>query len=241
MSKTQIEWWTQVFESLQEASSVDQLKARATWLVRDLGFVWFSYGMRRRSAVAGSDVEVLDTYPHEWMKHYVNCGYAAVDPTILAGMNSDAPVVWSEALFRPTPRLWAEARSCSLKFGVAQSTWSSGAFGLLSVARDHDALSDAEAGHLTPKLKWVAHNLHQRYQSLRPPDVNHLSSREHEVLSWTADGKTAWEIARILGISPKTVNFHIGNILFKLDAQNKVQAVSKASTMGLLPRDSARM
>lgn len=58
-----------------------------------------------------------------------------------------------------------------------------------------------------------------------------LSPREFEVLHWLKRGKTSWEIAQILGISERTVNYHINNILRKLDATNRSQAVSEAANL----------
>lgn len=61
-----------------------------------------------------------------------------------------------------------------------------------------------------------------------------LSERERAILRWTASGKTSSETAAILGISGRTVAYHIANILFKLDAVNKTQAVAKAVMLDLL-------
>ncbi|MHB8446439.1 MAG: response regulator [Rudaea sp.] len=61
-----------------------------------------------------------------------------------------------------------------------------------------------------------------------------LTEREREVLRWTAVGKTVSEIAATLGISARTVTFHITNILRKLDAANKTEAVSKAMALDLI-------
>jgi DNA-binding CsgD family transcriptional regulator len=61
-----------------------------------------------------------------------------------------------------------------------------------------------------------------------------LTSRETEVISWTADGKTAWEISKILNISPRTVEFHMGNIMDKLDAANSQNAIAIALSNGLI-------
>lgn len=66
-----------------------------------------------------------------------------------------------------------------------------------------------------------------------------LTERELTVLRWTAAGRTSNAIATILGISTRTVNFHITTALFKLDALNKTQAVVKAVMLGLLSLDSA--
>jgi len=61
-----------------------------------------------------------------------------------------------------------------------------------------------------------------------------LTEREREVMRWTAEGKTAFEISVIVGLTERTVNFHIGRVLAKLSATNKTQAAVKAAVMGML-------
>jgi DNA-binding CsgD family transcriptional regulator len=58
-----------------------------------------------------------------------------------------------------------------------------------------------------------------------------LSPRELEVLYWLKHGKTSWDIAKILDISERTVNYHVNNILQKLDVTNRLQAVFEASNL----------
>lgn len=58
--------------------------------------------------------------------------------------------------------------------------------------------------------------------------------REHEVLLWTMEGKTAWEVGRILGVSEQTAVRHLGHAAQKLGCVNKVQAVAKAMRLGLI-------
>lgn len=67
----------------------------------------------------------------------------------------------------------------------------------------------------------------------------HLTRREVEVLRWVYHGKTNDEVATILGISVFTVKNHVQRILLKLDATNRVQAVSRAASAGML-EDSER-
>lgn len=61
-----------------------------------------------------------------------------------------------------------------------------------------------------------------------------LTRREAEVLRWVYHGKTNEEVAAILGISVFTVKNHVQRILLKLDATNRVQAVSRAASAGML-------
>ena len=61
-----------------------------------------------------------------------------------------------------------------------------------------------------------------------------LTQREREVLSQLADGRTIRQVARRLSISPRTVETHVSKIYEKLGARSRVQAVSRAATLGLI-------
>jgi DNA-binding NarL/FixJ family response regulator len=55
-----------------------------------------------------------------------------------------------------------------------------------------------------------------------------LSERELEVLTWSARGKTSDEIAQILSLTKRTVDFHMDNARAKLGVATRIQAVVKA-------------
>lgn len=61
-----------------------------------------------------------------------------------------------------------------------------------------------------------------------------ISPREYEVLQEVAKGLSNQEIAKKLFISETTVKSHVSNLLAKLDAKRRTQAVSKAKEMGVL-------
>jgi len=56
-----------------------------------------------------------------------------------------------------------------------------------------------------------------------------LTSREGEVLSWLAKGKTNRDIAQILGLSPRTVDKHLEQIYAKLGVENRTAAAAIAA------------
>lgn len=60
-----------------------------------------------------------------------------------------------------------------------------------------------------------------------PPDV-HLTRREAEILAKIQSGLTTKEIARELGISPKTVEFHRTHLMRKFDVRNMAELVHRA-------------
>lgn len=62
-----------------------------------------------------------------------------------------------------------------------------------------------------------------------------LTPRELDVLALIADGCSNQEIADRLFVSLNTVKTHISNLLSKLDAERRTQAIQKAKTLGLIP------
>jgi LuxR family transcriptional regulator len=64
-------------------------------------------------------------------------------------------------------------------------------------------------------------------------DYKGLTLREVEVLKWSAEGKTAAEVAIILDLKIRTVNFHIGSAKRKIGVTNKTSAVVHAALQGL--------
>jgi DNA-binding NarL/FixJ family response regulator len=74
-------------------------------------------------------------------------------------------------------------------------------------------------------------------QPIRPeaqPLLEPLSERELEILAIMATGATNREIAGQLYIAEGTVKNHVTNILGKLDARDRTQAVIKAQELGIL-------
>jgi DNA-binding CsgD family transcriptional regulator len=55
-----------------------------------------------------------------------------------------------------------------------------------------------------------------------------------ECLTWSARGKTSPEIAAILGLSKRTVNFHVENACRKLNVATRTEAVARAASGRLI-------
>ena len=66
------------------------------------------------------------------------------------------------------------------------------------------------------------------------PKIAKLNNREIEVLTWVSRGKRSIEIARKLGISKRTVDFHMDNARIKLRAATRTEATTKAVAFGLI-------
>jgi DNA-binding CsgD family transcriptional regulator len=67
-----------------------------------------------------------------------------------------------------------------------------------------------------------------------------LSTRQHDILSWGAEGKTDDEISMILHITTRTVRFHWTNIFKKLEANGRTYAITKALRQHIIAPASIR-
>ena len=61
----------------------------------------------------------------------------------------------------------------------------------------------------------------------RPDPSPELTARELDVVRLMAAGETNYRISRLLNIAESTAKTHVSNILHKLDASNRAQAVSR--------------
>src|SRR5947208_5649396 len=62
----------------------------------------------------------------------------------------------------------------------------------------------------------------------------HLSPREREILRYVAAGHTTKELAAALNIAESTAEWHVSNILVKLGASSRAEAVAVGLREGLL-------
>lgn len=75
----------------------------------------------------------------------------------------------------------------------------------------------------------------QRLDSIREQDpYRQLTDREREILKLLAEGYTTQEIAKMLVLSPKTVDRHKTSLMSKLDIHNRADLVKYAIRKGII-------
>jgi LuxR family quorum-sensing system transcriptional regulator SolR len=222
--------------------SMEQVFAELAEIVRGIGFEHCSFAVRfpNFDSPAKDAWSANSTYPMRWLDQYFSHDYLKIDPVINAALRSTVPIVWSDDLFKKQGAFWEEARAFGIQHGWTLAMHGRGSeIGLLSLARSSQALSSDELAETEAKLVWLAHMANGVVGSIVAQkhalkSMQELTARECEVLRWTAAGKTSGEIGMILGISTRTVNFHITTALMKLDAVNKTQAVVKALMLEMI-------
>lgn len=237
--------------AMQERQHSADIAERFVAATSQLGFTKFSFVARGRHCDGLAFEHISTNYVPEWRARVRSQNYLDIDPTVRRARRSSLPFTWSElrdsrALLPAQRQLFDEASAVGLRHGFTVPIhMSGGGEGLVALASDTSAREfNAAVAHHRHDLHLLAlhfHSLHaaacraERVSSEKAiqPDAE-VTGREAECLLWTARGKSAWETAMVLGISERTVNFHVENARRKLNALTKTQAVVQAIMQNLI-------
>jgi DNA-binding CsgD family transcriptional regulator len=209
-----------------------------------LGFAWFTYWLLCPDKGPRRPL-YLTSYPGEWVNRYIEQDYASEDIVGRQVVRVMRPFLWDSLARAPnltkTQRLiFNESREFGLHSGASVPIHGPGkSKGTLSIAsrlKEEDFcklfLSKRHEIHL---IATYAHERILTFERNSPSDMNiNLSPRELEILTWTARGKTRWEISSILSISDDTVKRHLDHSCQKLNVCNKTHAVAIALQHALI-------
>lgn len=214
------------------------------------GFSRFSYvGGQAFGPVKGGSAlwhrppKIMVTFPEEWVGMYHERDLSRIDPIVEATLALKLPYTWDTEDWKQdvTPEQGAffrEAHDFRVSRGLSIPIYGPlGDFGLFTfISHSGPAKFKKLVAEKKHELHLVALYYHQIMQSIdeeRASAVT-LSDREEEILYWTAAGKTSSETGMIIGISEKTVQYHLYNSMKKLNVYSKPQAVAKAVLLGLI-------
>jgi len=229
-----------VDKSLQ-ADTADELFELYRFAMDNLGFDRIVYGaLRNAPGLTSKTPNLFHSYPLEWVEHYVQQGYMETDPVRLKGLASRRAFIWNDMivnnkLTKPQLKIMNEGQDAGLNDGVGLAFHGplGETFGVglasSSANNDHgDNLTEIEVISTQFHLLFSA-----KFERPTTPYIQ-LTNRELEVLKWAAAGKSNWAIGEILSISEHGVDFHMRNILRKLDADSRLTAVVKALHGGII-------
>ncbi|NUU34277.1 LuxR family transcriptional regulator [Pseudomonas sp. C2B4] len=213
----------------------------------NIGFKFFAFSTTCPTKTENFHTVRFNNYPKDWNTEYEKKRFGFIDPVVAHCNQSRLPILWSEELFCNVPWIWESLEQQGLQHGWSQAVHDeqSGFCSILSLARSHCPVSAWELYEYFGFALFIGHHLHNLVIRTLPKEpvklsATHLSPREIDVLKLAAAGKTAYESARILNLSARTINFHVQEAIRKLGVNNKVSAGIAAVKAGYLNSDTVR-
>lgn len=229
-------------EQLLRCGTAEQTAGMVQRLAMAHGFDHFLYGVRIPMEGGSVFERVLTNYPDSWRRTYQDSRYADIDPTVRHCTRRVTPLTWDADIYvsREQMDMFEQARSFGLRSGISIPVH--GCYGetaMLSLAMDgDDARADRFIERAAPLAQRLASFAHESLRLCLLREVQrvdvHLTPRETECLRWVAQGKTNWEMARILVVSEHAITYHLRNVMGKLQVSSRHQAVRRAVALGLL-------
>jgi DNA-binding CsgD family transcriptional regulator len=247
----------ELYEPFLHAKSLDDLALALDASAAKLGFPYHAT-LAVQPVIENGEVchvfsSVAEKIAPSYEEIYRDPLQGKIDPVMQYVKATSVPLAWGQETYRAAGKLamWEQMADCGYQSGVIVAmhlpddchfvysvdtdqrlpTDSSKVSALVTAAQlvvvhahaafeavgGHDALCDGNAMKCSSSVQRVS-----------------LSHREVEVLKWTAAGKTAWEVGRILSISDATVNKHLQAAASKWECVSKIQLVANAIRGGLI-------
>lgn len=248
--------WTR-FERVIAAETLAEVHEAASLFCTAAGFEHHGLAMRRHPAMFDADTDdfiSFNNYGNEWGALYAHLRLprvAAADARVGHSRTSLPALTWNtlgdvasnssrhRKLYGEGQRMMARAGDFGMRGGITAPLRGAGvSWGFLSATTDRTHGIRELMQPLAELSYFVSCMQVALEHALATPAKNFpvasLTPREREVLAWCAIGKTSWEIGVILGISERTVNFHVYQAADKLGTRGRQSTVARAVALGLV-------
>lgn len=231
------------FTSVMQAGDRDHLLSEIVRFTQNLGFETVSATTVIDHMLGEAEFITIDNTPVEFRDSFGDASRCRLDPVMQHCKRNSVPIIWNQDTYTKAGKgdEWERQAKFGYHTGIAMALHlPEGRHFFFGV--DRDQALPRHAGELTRIVADLqlfavhAQDAAQRVLLPRSPDpaAPSMTPRELECLRWTMEGKTAWEVGSIIGITERTAGLHINNAAHKLGCANKHQAVLKALRLGLI-------
>jgi DNA-binding CsgD family transcriptional regulator len=238
-----------MMQSIKEGKPLSDVVQR---VVRELGFESFVYGISLAKTHRRDErFYVWGTVPKPWLQEYDQKSYIEIDPRVCYGWDElPPPLVWDATIANGDPIIELFLNRAAIHgIGSGIAVYLRDDIGKVMVALsgperhltdERRAAICSNTGcimHLASLFHWVFVK-QVVARGIPPAQEGHpLSERELSCLQFAAHGMTSKDIGLKLGIKQRTANFHFANIISKLGALNRQEAIATALVHGLIRAD----
>ncbi|MBI1180831.1 MAG: hypothetical protein GC201_09755 [Alphaproteobacteria bacterium] len=187
---------------------------------------------------------ICSTYPDEIRRVWADSSVAVRDPLIPHIIGRTTPIrrtdvgddgSWAIDIFEGLEQFGVH--SPALHFPVCDQSNYMGLFAVAPTTADFEALGEEHFEHAEALMPALCNQAHETWCLLtaRAGDESPvLSDRETEILNWLSHGKSTEDIAEIMQIAERTVNYHVANLKTKLGVETRAHAVAQAMRLRLI-------
>lgn len=217
---------------ISEAQDLHTLRRVLKSKVKKLGFDTFNLAANKRSARAFMTDPTLTTWSQFDLENYDRDGWFDRDVLLARASSTSTPLLWKTDDWKASghEEYHEYLGFCGIKGGLTVPLGhENGRLSALTLLGFHDGpapSTSAKAAHVLGTLlvaRTVAIGATPRSND-DPIRLKYLSGTQMEILKWIAAGKSNLEISVIIDLPKRTVDYHVGEILGKLDVSNRAQA-----------------
>ena len=231
------------FTAVLQSRNRDEFQNEVVSFTRRLGFETVAAMVVIDHLLGEPEFITVDNTPRGYLELFKDHGNMRRDPVMQHCRRYSMPIIWDQDTYSREGQgeKWEEQARFGYRHGIAMALHlPEGRHFVLGVDRDQPLPPDpVEVTRLVADLQLFAVHAQDAAQriltpALAAPGAPSLTPRELEALRWTMEGKTAWEVGSVLGISERTAALHVNNATHKLGCVNKHQAVLRALRLGLI-------
>ena len=229
--------------SVLEATNRDEFHGAVVRFAQRLGFETVAAMAVVDKGIGDAEFITVDNTPVAFQNVFAGTGSGRRDPVMQHCRRNSVPIIWGQSTYLANDAIdiWETQAPFGYRNGIAMALHlPEGRHFMLGVDRDQTLpVNNDELTRMVAELQLFA--VHAQDTAMRvlvsaplQPERPALRPRELEILRWTMDGKTAWEVAAVLALTERTVVMHLQNAMDKLGCTSKHQAVLKALRLGLI-------
>lgn len=239
MKELSAEHLSSLSRAIVESADVAALRTAASEAYRYLGFDMFGFGHYNREKGCAVFCPTLSTVSPENIDRF-NELTQKIDPFQQSGVRNGKTVAWrlsglsAEAVGAETIAFLTSIPAQSgLSIPLAQA--GELLFGICLLSADEKTIGHyvAQAALMLSASVYLKFTLLEidapASGMVAPSPLENLSPRQVEILKWMAAGKSNTDIATILDLSKRGVDYHVGVILEKLGVATRAQAIALTS------------
>ncbi len=221
-----------ITSDFNNSSNDNELRSVIAKHIRNFGGKNFFFGATLyHNLKAHPDTYILNNYPREWRERHENDIRFENVMSVEHCLEKSTPIEWptkqSKSFSSANRKFFSEASEFGINSGISFPYRSmTNEYGALAVSvSDNYKESDLSNPKNLFGLQVLGATLFDFYKlKTKKENTKVLTNREKECLQWVAVGKTSWEIAIIIGVTERTVGFHIQNATTKMNTVSRTNA-----------------